>query len=168
MTLNEKFINYKVLGLAELYNFDIKFVFIQNYMKHLSSWDRFYGGSYHHPSVEIIFGKVVNIPEESHSMIQSCKCFFRRRSESYSNHVLFVGAWDLLERPWKIIGTCLQIFVVVPTQWKLDQNEDDGGRKGASRRMEGAWPLRMSICSFAHVCIYYVKLVYRLLFLGII
>ena len=35
MTLNEKVINYKVLDLVILYNFDIKFDFIQDHMKKL-------------------------------------------------------------------------------------------------------------------------------------
>jgi hypothetical protein len=35
MTLNEKVINYKILDLAILYNFDIKFNFIRDYMKKL-------------------------------------------------------------------------------------------------------------------------------------
>ena len=33
MTLNEKVINYKVLDLVILYNFDIKFDFIRDHMK---------------------------------------------------------------------------------------------------------------------------------------
>jgi hypothetical protein len=33
MILNKKFINYKVLDLVELYNFDITFVFIQLHLK---------------------------------------------------------------------------------------------------------------------------------------
>ena len=35
MTLNEKFIDYKGLDLVILYNFDIKFDFIQDHMKKL-------------------------------------------------------------------------------------------------------------------------------------
>ena len=35
MTLNEKVINYKVLDLVILYNFDIKFDFIWDHMKKL-------------------------------------------------------------------------------------------------------------------------------------
>jgi len=35
MTLNENFINYKVLDLVILHNFDIKFDFIWNHMKKL-------------------------------------------------------------------------------------------------------------------------------------
>ena len=35
MTLNKKIINYKVLDLVILYNFDIKFDFIQDHMKKL-------------------------------------------------------------------------------------------------------------------------------------
>jgi len=35
MTLNEKVFNYKVLDLIILYNFDIKFNFIQDHMKKL-------------------------------------------------------------------------------------------------------------------------------------
>ena len=35
MTSNEKVINYKVLDLVILYNFDIKFDFIQDHMKKL-------------------------------------------------------------------------------------------------------------------------------------
>ena len=35
MTLNKKVINYKVLDHAILYNFDIKFDFIQDHMKKL-------------------------------------------------------------------------------------------------------------------------------------
>jgi len=35
MTLNEKVINYKVLDLVILYNFDIKFDFIRDHMKKL-------------------------------------------------------------------------------------------------------------------------------------
>ena len=35
MTLNEKVINYKILDLVILYNFGIKFDFIQDYMKKL-------------------------------------------------------------------------------------------------------------------------------------
>jgi hypothetical protein len=35
MTLNENVNNYKVLGLINLYNFDIKFDFIQDHMKKL-------------------------------------------------------------------------------------------------------------------------------------
>jgi hypothetical protein len=35
MTLNEKFINYKILGLVNIYNFDIKFDFMRNHMKKL-------------------------------------------------------------------------------------------------------------------------------------
>jgi hypothetical protein len=35
MTLNKKVINYKVLDLVILYNFDIKFDFIRDYMKKL-------------------------------------------------------------------------------------------------------------------------------------
>ena len=35
MTLNKKVINYKVWYLIILYNFDIKFDFIRNYMKKL-------------------------------------------------------------------------------------------------------------------------------------
>ena len=33
MISNKKFINYKVLDLVELYNFDINFVFIQLHLK---------------------------------------------------------------------------------------------------------------------------------------
>jgi hypothetical protein len=33
MISNKKFINYKILDLVELYNFDINFVFIQLYLK---------------------------------------------------------------------------------------------------------------------------------------
>jgi hypothetical protein len=33
MISNKKFINYKVLDLIEVYNFDIKFVFIRLYLK---------------------------------------------------------------------------------------------------------------------------------------
>ena len=52
MTLNEKVINYKVLDLVILYNFDIKFDFIQDHMKKL--WIFFReticrGGPCHHP-----------------------------------------------------------------------------------------------------------------------
>ena len=32
-TLNEKVINYKVLDIVILYNFDIKFIFIRDHMK---------------------------------------------------------------------------------------------------------------------------------------
>jgi hypothetical protein len=35
MTLKEKPINYKILDLVILYNFDIKFNFIQDHMKKL-------------------------------------------------------------------------------------------------------------------------------------
>ena len=35
MTSNEKFINYKVLGLIIFYNFDVKFDFIRDHMKKL-------------------------------------------------------------------------------------------------------------------------------------
>jgi hypothetical protein len=35
MTLNKKFINYKILDLIILYNFDIKFDFIWDQMKKL-------------------------------------------------------------------------------------------------------------------------------------
>ena len=35
MILNEKVFNYKVLDLVIIYNFGIKFDFIQNYMKKL-------------------------------------------------------------------------------------------------------------------------------------
>jgi len=35
MTLNEKVINYKVLNVIILYNFDIKFDFIREYIKKL-------------------------------------------------------------------------------------------------------------------------------------
>jgi len=35
MTLNESVVNYKILDLMKLYNFDIKFVFIRNHMKKL-------------------------------------------------------------------------------------------------------------------------------------
>jgi len=35
MTLNEKIMNYKNLDLIHLYNFDIKFDFIRDYMKRL-------------------------------------------------------------------------------------------------------------------------------------
>jgi len=35
MTLNEKVINYKVLDLVILYNFDIKFDFIRDHMRKL-------------------------------------------------------------------------------------------------------------------------------------
>jgi len=35
MTLNEKVIDYKILGLVNLYNFDIRFDFIQRYIKKL-------------------------------------------------------------------------------------------------------------------------------------
>jgi len=35
MTLNEKVINYKVLDLVILYNFDIKFDFIRDHIKKL-------------------------------------------------------------------------------------------------------------------------------------
>ena len=41
MTSNEKRINYKILGLVILYNFDIKFDFIQDHMKKL--WIFLYG-----------------------------------------------------------------------------------------------------------------------------
>jgi hypothetical protein len=32
---NEKLVNYKVLGLVELYSFDINFVFIRDHTKNL-------------------------------------------------------------------------------------------------------------------------------------
>jgi hypothetical protein len=35
MILNKKVINYKIVGLVNLYNFSIKFDFIQDYMKKL-------------------------------------------------------------------------------------------------------------------------------------
>jgi hypothetical protein len=35
MILNEKVINYKIVGLVSLYNFDIKFDFIRDHMKKL-------------------------------------------------------------------------------------------------------------------------------------
>jgi hypothetical protein len=35
MTLNKEFINYKILDLIILYNFNIKFDFIRDYMKKL-------------------------------------------------------------------------------------------------------------------------------------
>jgi len=35
MTLNEKIINYKVLNVVIIYNFDIKFDFIREYIKNL-------------------------------------------------------------------------------------------------------------------------------------
>ena len=35
MVSNEKVINYKVVDLIEIYNFDIKFVFIRLYLKKL-------------------------------------------------------------------------------------------------------------------------------------
>ena len=35
MTLNEKVVNYKVLDLVILYNFDINFYFIRDHMKKL-------------------------------------------------------------------------------------------------------------------------------------
>jgi hypothetical protein len=35
MILNENIINYKILDLIILYNFDIKFDFIRNHMKNL-------------------------------------------------------------------------------------------------------------------------------------
>ena len=51
MILNEKVINYNILELVILYNFDIKFDFIQKHMKKL--WFFLYdticwGGPYHH------------------------------------------------------------------------------------------------------------------------
>jgi hypothetical protein len=33
MTLNEKYINYKIVGIINLYNFGIKFDFIRDYIK---------------------------------------------------------------------------------------------------------------------------------------
>jgi hypothetical protein len=38
MTLNEKVVNYKVVDLVEYYNFDIKFVFIKQQIRKLSSF----------------------------------------------------------------------------------------------------------------------------------
>ena len=48
MTLNEKFVNYKVLDLVILYNFGIKFDFIQDHMKMLWSFcvEPFVGASH--------------------------------------------------------------------------------------------------------------------------
>jgi hypothetical protein len=36
MISNKNFINHKVLDLVELYNFDIKFVFIRLYLKYMN------------------------------------------------------------------------------------------------------------------------------------
>jgi len=66
MTLNEKVFNYKVLDLIILYNFDIKFNFIQDHMKKLwifymalfvgmDEANIFRGGSWLHLSLKIIF-----------------------------------------------------------------------------------------------------------------
>jgi hypothetical protein len=43
MTLNELIINYKILDLINLYNFDIKFDFIRDHMKSCNffAWDHF-------------------------------------------------------------------------------------------------------------------------------
>jgi hypothetical protein len=43
MTLNGKFINYKVLDLVIIYNFDIKFDSIRNHMKSYNffTWNHF-------------------------------------------------------------------------------------------------------------------------------
>jgi hypothetical protein len=57
MTLNKKVINYKVLDLVILYNFDIKFEFIRNYMKKLYFLREniFSGGSCYHPPLKMHF-----------------------------------------------------------------------------------------------------------------
>ena len=65
MTLNEKFVNYKVLDLVILYNFDIKFDFIQNHMeKNINFFDTicrggpchqiFREGWPHHPPLKMV------------------------------------------------------------------------------------------------------------------
>ena len=55
-TLNEKVINYKVLDLVILYNFDIKFDFIRDHMKRLRFffvWNYFYVGLCHQPPLKM-------------------------------------------------------------------------------------------------------------------
>ena len=57
MTLNESVVNYKILDLIKLYNFDIKFVFIRNHMKTLWNFlskNICRDGSYHRPPKEIV------------------------------------------------------------------------------------------------------------------
>jgi hypothetical protein len=58
MILNKKVINYKVLGLVKLYNFDIKFDFIRDRMKKLRIFFHgtiFRDGSCHYQSLNIPF-----------------------------------------------------------------------------------------------------------------
>jgi len=57
MTLNESVVNYKILDLIKLYNFDIKFVFIRNHIKKLWNFlckNIYRDGSYHRPPKEIV------------------------------------------------------------------------------------------------------------------
>jgi len=66
MTLNESVVNYKILDLIKLYNFDIKFVFIRNHMKKLWNFlskNICRDGSYHRPPKEIVIeGRVTHHP----------------------------------------------------------------------------------------------------------
>ena len=58
MTLNENVINYNVLDLVILYNFDIKFDFIRNHMKKLYFFLRgaiCRGETCHHLPLKIYF-----------------------------------------------------------------------------------------------------------------
>jgi hypothetical protein len=60
MTLNKKVINYKVLDLVILYNFDIKFDSIRDYMKSYEffSVEPFLGASMSSPALKNVFLKM--------------------------------------------------------------------------------------------------------------
>jgi hypothetical protein len=55
MILNEKIINYKILDLHVLYNFDVKFDLIQDLIKKLWIFcvEPFVDGPYHHLPLKI-------------------------------------------------------------------------------------------------------------------
>ena len=72
MTLNEKVINYKVLDLVILYNFDIKFDFIQDHMKKLwffFVWNYLKGRAIPSPTLKNAFvgmGEAMTRPYKCH------------------------------------------------------------------------------------------------------
>ena len=99
MTLNEKVINYKILDLVILYNFDIKFDFIWDHMKKL--WF-FY--------VELFIRTGHAIPAPKNAFVGKGKAMTRRYKCHHfqgrfmvspaPTNALFRGGW-CHELPWK-------------------------------------------------------------------
>ena len=129
MASHEKLINYKVLGLVILYNFDIKFDFIWDHIKKLWIFLRrtiCRGRLCHHPPLKCIFrGRGPN-----HSFLQMlfsgagdgtiCRgwwwdhppleMYFHGRAKSYSNSSAFVATGYILTRPKKSRGVAANRF----------------------------------------------------------